>query len=77
MCLRSLLQTNGVGLVKPKLFKAVAHKLARLIYNLLKHGTEYVEVGQDKYEEHYQKKRLKNLMKNAKELGFELKSAAA
>ncbi len=62
---------------KAKALKAVAHKLARLIYNLLKHGTEYVEVGQDKYEEHYQKKRLKNLMKNAKELGFELKSAAA
>jgi hypothetical protein len=61
---------------KAKALKAVAHKLARLIYNLLKNGTEYVEVGQEKYEEHYQKKKLKNLMKNAKELGYELKHVA-
>ncbi len=58
---------------KAKGIKAVAHKLARLLYNLLKNGTEYVEIGQDQYEKHYQQKRIKNLLKNAKELGLELK----
>jgi transposase len=63
---------------KAKALKAVAHKLAKLIYNLLKNGNEYVEVGQDQYNEKYEKKRLKNLIKNAHELGYELviKSAA-
>ena len=61
---------------KAKAIKAVAHKLARLIYNLLKHGTAYVEVGQEQYERQYKEKRINNLMKNAKELGFELKKAA-
>lgn len=57
---------------KTKALKAVAHKLAKLIYKLLKNGQEYVEVGQEQYEKQYEKKRLKNLMKNARELGYEL-----
>lgn len=60
---------------KAKAIKAVAHKLARLIYNLLKNGTAYVEIGQEQYEKQHQQRRVKNLMKNAKELGFELKKA--
>jgi transposase len=62
---------------KAKALKAVAHKLARLIYQLLKNGQEYVEVGQDMYQKHYERKRLKILMKNAREMGYELKPAAA
>lgn len=58
---------------KSKAIKAVAHKLARLIYNLLKNGTAYVKIGQEQYEKQHQQKRIKNLMKNAKELGFEIK----
>ena len=36
---------------KSKALKAVAHKLARLIYQLLKNGQAYVEIGQEEYEE--------------------------
>lgn len=57
---------------KTKAIKAVAHKLARLLYQLLKNGTQYVEIGQEQYERKHKEKRIKNLMKNAKELGYEL-----
>jgi hypothetical protein len=57
---------------KTKAIKAVAHKLARLIYKLLTNGHEYVAVGQERYEKEYHKKRIKNLMRNARELGYDL-----
>jgi hypothetical protein len=57
---------------KSKAIKAVAHKLARLIYRLLKNGNAYVEIGQDQYEKQYAVKKLKNLQKNAREMGYEL-----
>lgn len=57
---------------KAKALKAVAHKLARLIYQLLKNGNAYVEIGQEQYERKHHERRLKNLLKNARELGYEL-----
>lgn len=57
---------------KSKAIKAVAHKLARLIYKLLTNGHEYVAIGQEHYGKQYEKKRIKNLMKNARELGYVL-----
>jgi len=56
----------------PKAITATAHKLARLIYSMLKHGTEYVDQGQEYYEQQYRKRVVKNLRKRAAELGFEL-----
>ena len=38
----------------PKAITATAHKLARLVYSMLKHGTEYTDVGQDYYEQQLQ-----------------------
>ncbi len=61
---------------KAAAMKAVAHKLGRMIYRLLKNGEEYVEEGQKEYEDKYKEKRIKNLFKNAKELGFNLEQAA-
>jgi len=57
----------------PKAITATAHKLAKLIYNVLKHGNEYVDAGQDYYEKRYQAKVIQNLRKRARDLGFELK----
>ena len=57
---------------KPGAVTATAHKLARLIYSMLKNGTSYTEIGIEKYESEYQKRVLKNLTKRAKTLGFEL-----
>jgi len=56
----------------PKAITATAHKLARLVYAMLKNGTSYVDVGQDYYEERYQARVIQNLKRKAKHLGFEL-----
>jgi hypothetical protein len=57
---------------KPLAVTATAHKLARIVYSLLKHDTEYSDAGQDYYERQYQERVMRNLQQRAKALGFEL-----
>jgi len=52
--------------------KAMAAKLGRLVYNMLRHGMEYVDRGIEFYEEQQRKRRVHSLTKNAAELGFQL-----
>jgi len=61
----------------PKAVTATAHKLARLIYSMLKHGTAYVAQGLDDYEQQYRDRAVKHLHRRAKELGYELHPAPA
>jgi transposase len=56
----------------PKAITAAAHKLARMIYRMLKYGEEYVEQGQRAYEDQYRRQSLKTLTRLAKNLGYEL-----
>lgn len=56
----------------PKAVTATAHKLACLIYRMLKFGTAYVDRGQDSYERRYQDRVLTNLVHRARELGYKL-----
>ncbi len=56
----------------PKAITATAHKLARLIYSMLKNGTEYVNLGQDYYEKCYRKRVFDNLKRKAHQLGYKL-----
>ena len=56
----------------PKAITATAHKLARLIYSMLKHGSDYVDAGQQYYEERYKSRLVQSLKRKADELGFEL-----
>lgn len=56
----------------PKAITATAHKLARLIYSMLKFGTDYVDKGQEQYEKEYQSRRLANAKRNAKSMGYKL-----
>jgi transposase len=51
---------------------ATAHKLARIIYRLLKYGEAYVREGMEEYERKYQERKLKSLKRTATSLGFEL-----
>jgi transposase len=51
---------------------ATAHKLARLIYRLLKHGEAYVRQGMADYEKKYQERKLYALQKTASLMGFQL-----
>lgn len=60
---------------KPKALKATAHKLARLVYTMLTKGEEYVDRGQDYYEQLYRKRVVTNLQRRANELGFTLTPA--
>ena len=59
----------------PKAITATAYKLARMIYSMLKYGTEYVDAGQQAYEEQYRDRALRNLQRNARRFGFELVKA--
>ncbi len=56
----------------PKAITATAHKLARLVYAMLKHGTAYVDAGQKYYEERYRTRVVQNLKRQAQMLGFSL-----
>ena len=55
-----------------KAIVAAAHKLALMIYRLMRFGKDYVDIGQDAYEEGYKQRKLKALTRTAKELGFQL-----
>jgi transposase len=57
---------------KPKAVTAAAHKLARLIYAMLRHGQEYTDRGQDYFEERYRQRVLHNLAQKAKAMGMQL-----
>ena len=57
-----------------KAITATAHKLARLVYSMLKNGTTYADLGQDYYEERYRSRVVQNLKRKAQQLGFELVS---
>ena len=56
----------------PAAVVATAHKLARMVYFRLKYRQDYVDPGQDYYEQQYRERVLKNLNRKAKALGMEL-----
>lgn len=55
-----------------KAITCAAHKLARIIYNMIKTKTSYIELGQDFYEKNYRERRMKALKKQAEEMGLQL-----
>ncbi len=74
--LGAFLRRKKAQLGAPKAITATAHKLARLIYSMLRYGTAYVDRGQDYYERTYRQRALANLRRNAKRFGFELTPSA-
>ena len=56
----------------PGAITATAHKLARIVYSMLRHGVPYVDVGQHVYEQQYRDRVVKNLKRNARAFGFTL-----
>jgi transposase len=56
----------------PKAITATAHKLARIVYHMLKYKSEYKDPGADYYEQQYRSRVIKNLERKAKKLGLEL-----
>ena len=51
---------------------ATAHKLARIIYRLIKHGEDYVRQGLEAYEKKFRERKLCALKKTAMTMGFDL-----
>ena len=62
---------------KPQAITATAHKLARIVYSMLKFGSAYTDAGQDYYERQYRERVVHNLTQRAKALGFELVPSVA
>jgi transposase len=58
---------GGLGAVK-----ATAHKLACLVYRMLKYGQEYVTQSMEEYEARIKAKMLETLKRKAAAMGFEL-----
>ena len=57
----------------PKAITACAHKLARILYNLMRHGVAYMRQEEAAYAEQVRARLEKQLQRRAKELGFEVK----
>lgn len=56
----------------PKAITAMAHRLARLVYRMLKHGQAYVDKGSQYYEERYRQQQIHTLRKRAAKLGLQI-----
>ena len=55
-----------------KAITATAHKLARIIYALLRDRTTYQDLGAEHYEQQYRQRAIRNLKRKAKRLGYQL-----
>jgi len=77
LCAQSLLNSHSAlgaywrrmcgRLGKPKGIVATAHKLAVVVYRLLKFGHPYTDIGQERYEQRL----LKRLARKAHQFGFQ------
>lgn len=65
-----------IKLGTPKAVKAMAAKLARIIYRALKYGQVYVDKGSEFYEQKYRQQQINLLTKRAAELGMQLVHSA-
>ena len=52
--------------------KALAHKLALLVYHMLRTGQSYRQIGCEEYEARFRERAVNNLVRRAKELGFQV-----
>jgi transposase len=58
-----------------KAVTATAHKLARLVYWMLKHGMEYVRQTEEQYNQQQRERMIRNLKKRARQLGLQVNEA--
>ena len=70
--LGAFLRRKKAHLGAPKAITATAHKLARLIYSMLRYGQEYVDAGAEYYESQYQQRALRAAKRRAAQLGYQL-----
>ena len=70
--LGAFLRRKKAQMGAPKAITATAHKLARLIYTMLRYGQEYVDAGAEYYESQYQQRALRAAKRRAAQLGYQL-----
>ncbi len=56
----------------PKAMKAMANKMARIAYRMMKYREQYVDKGKEFYEQKYRQQQIAMLTKKAAELGLQL-----
>ncbi len=61
----------------PRAITALAHKLARIVYHLVRYGLAYVKQTEAAYAEQVRARLEKQLRRRARELGFELHKVEA
>ena len=74
--LGAFLRRKKAQLGPPKAITATAHKLARIIYAMLRYGQQYVDDGADYYEAQYHQRALRAAKRRATQLGYELVSVS-
>src|SRR5947208_15243975 len=67
--LGAYLRRQRARLGAPKAITATAHKLARIIYNLMRYGLAYTKQTEEAYAEQVRQRLEKQLQRRAKELG--------
>ena len=70
--LGAFMRRKKAQLGAPKAITATAHKLARLIYSMLRYGQTYVDAGAEYYESQYHQRTLRSTKRRAALLGYEL-----
>ena len=70
--LGAFLRRKKAHLGAPKAITATAHKLARIIYSILRYGQQYVEAGAEYFEHQYHQRALHTARRRAAQLGYQL-----
>jgi transposase len=73
--LGAYLRRQRARLGAAKAITATAHKLARIVYHLMRFGEAYVKQTEEAYALQVRERLEKQLRRRAKELGFELRRA--
>jgi hypothetical protein len=74
--LGAYLRRQRARLGSPKAITAAAHKLARIVYNLVRYGVAYMQKTEAEYAAQVRARVEKSLHRRAQELGYELKKIA-
>ena len=70
------LQNLRCGLARKRI-TATAHKLARILYNLMRYGVEYMQKTEADYADQERARQEKSFHRRAKELGYEVRRPPA
>ena len=70
--LGAFLRRKKAHLGAPKAITATAHKLARIIYSMLRYGHGYVDAGAEYYERQHRQRALRAARQRAAQLGYQL-----